>query len=158
MRDNTKYCNIRYRQNNVWQYSSPTIQVIAIFVTYNTMYCIDRTNQYNILLGIYCNILQYIYIHGYTTYTTRNPYVHVSGSTTLRTINYTTYCNSHCILQYFFRQYNILQYPLPTKQYIAIFVKYTTIHCFVRTQDLPTQYIRDCKIVITDTGYQIPAV
>ena len=53
----TIYCNNRVRQYNILQYSSPTIQYIAIFVTPNTIYCIVRTHRYNILLTIYCNIL-----------------------------------------------------------------------------------------------------
>jgi hypothetical protein len=101
------------------------------------------TNQYNILSGTYCNILQLIYIHRRASYTTRYAYLHVSGSITRRTIYCTIYCN------YRVRQYNILQYPLPPIQYIAIFFTDNTIYCNIRhtqynilyCQDSPIQYI-----------------
>jgi hypothetical protein len=67
-----------------------TIQYIAIFVSFNTiyyvvLYCHDEPIQY-----IVRSILQLIYIHRRTSYTTRYAYLHVSGSITRRTIYCTT--------------------------------------------------------------------
>jgi hypothetical protein len=108
------YCNIRYLE-------------------YNILYCQNEPIQH-----IVCNILQYIYVDSNTSYTTRYAYLHASGSITLRTMNCNTRHHKYITLQYlFFQRYNILQYELPTIQYIAMFVEYNPIYSIVRTH----QYI-----------------
>ena len=124
---NTIYCNILHRQYNILQYSLHTIQYIVLSGRTNTMHCLGY-------IAIYCDTFIYICIQVILpgtcicTYKAVLLYLQYIVQYIAIIVTYNTiYCNI-C-----FRQYNILQYPLPPIQYIAIFVMHNTIYCIDRT-------------------------
>jgi hypothetical protein len=151
------YCNTRYLQYNILQYSFTPIQYIGIVIwtntiycivrTANTIYCIVTTNQYNIL---YCqdkaiqyivnNILQYnIYCaHPLWSWDTV-VLVQCCTSSTPVTPNSRCFCTYPSVLCY-------LQYIV---QYIAILVNDNTIYWYCKMNQYnilycqvgPIQYI-----------------